>query len=136
MTPEQIQLVRLSFVKVMNMKVQVGRAFYDRLFTLAPELRSMFKSDLESQQRKLMDTLAFAIGSLKNPTILSGTLSSLAKRHVDYGVHHEHYDKVREALLWTLEECLGEDFTGEVRAAWVALYDTVAAIMKQAASGV
>jgi hemoglobin-like flavoprotein len=47
----------------------------------------MFKGDLESQQRKLMDTLAFAIGNLKNPTILSGTLSSLAKRHVDYGVH-------------------------------------------------
>jgi len=71
----------------MNMKGQIGRAFYDRLFTLAPELRSMFKGDLESQQRKLMDTLAFAIGNLKNPTILSGTLSSLAKRHVDYGVH-------------------------------------------------
>ena len=87
MTPEQIQIVRLSFVKVMNMKGQIGRAFYDRLFTLAPELRSMFKGDLESQQRNLVDTLAFAIGSLKNPAILSGTLSSLAKRHVDYGVH-------------------------------------------------
>lgn len=135
MTPEQMQLVRLSFVQVMNIKMQAGRMFYDRLFTIAPDVRPMFKGDAESQARKLMDTLAFSIGSLKNPAVLSNMLNGLAKRHVDYGVRDEHYDKVGEALLWTLEKGLGADFTGEVKAAWAALYETVASTMKRAESG-
>ena len=143
MTPEQMQLVRLSFVQVMSIKMQVGRLFYERLFTIAPDVRPMFKGDAESQARKLMDTLAFSIGSLKNPTVLSNMLNGLAKRHVDYGVRDEHYDKIGEALLWTLEKGLGANFTGEVKAAftgevkaaWAALYETVASSMKRAASG-
>jgi nitric oxide dioxygenase len=62
-------------------------------------------------------------------------LSGLAKRHVDYGVRDEHYGKVGEAPMWTLEKGLGNGFTGEVRAAWAALYGTVAT-MKEAAAGV
>lgn len=132
MTPEQVQLVRLSFVSVMNIKLEAGRLFYERLFTIAPEVRPMFKGDIETQSRKLMDTLALAIGSLKSPTALQGMLDGLAQRHTGYGVRDEHYDKVGEALLWTLEKGLGADFTAEVKAAWSALYASVSARMKAA----
>jgi hypothetical protein len=43
MTPEQVQLVRLSFVSVMNIKREAGRLFYDRLFAIAPEVRPKLK---------------------------------------------------------------------------------------------
>jgi nitric oxide dioxygenase len=132
MTPEQVQLVRLSFVSVMNIKLEAGRLFYDRLFAIAPEVRPMFKGDIETQSKKLMDTLALAIGTLKSPTALQGMLDGLARRHTDYGVRDEHYDKVGEALLWTLEKGLGPDFTSEVKAAWAALYATVSSRMKMA----
>jgi nitric oxide dioxygenase len=133
MTPEQVQLVRLSFVSVMNIKREAGRLFYDRLFAIAPEVRPMFTGDIEAQSKKLMDTLALAIGTLKSPTALQGMLDGLARRHTGYGVRDEHYDKVGEALLWTLEKGLGADFTAEVRAAWTALYETVSSRMKAAA---
>ena len=32
MTPEQVQLIRLTFVQVMNRKQEAGRLFYERLF--------------------------------------------------------------------------------------------------------
>jgi len=133
MTPGQIQLVRLSFVKVMDIKAAAGRMFYERLFTIAPEVRPMFKSDIGAQADKLMETLGVAISALKNPAALSPILAQLAKRHTAYGVRDEHYDKVGEALLWTLEKGLGEAFTPEVRKAWAELYGHVAASMKQAA---
>jgi nitric oxide dioxygenase len=133
MTPEQVQLVRLSFVSVMNIKREAGRLFYDRLFAIAPEVRPMFTGDIEAQSKKLMDTLAFAIGTLKSPAALQGMLDGLARRHTGYGVRDEHYDKVGEALLWTLEKGLGADFTAEVKAAWAALYETVSSRMKAAA---
>jgi hemoglobin-like flavoprotein len=132
MSPEEIQLVRVSFLRIMNIKMEVARMFYDRLFVLAPEVRPLFKSNAEDQARKLMDTLALAIGSLRNPATLTNILDSLARRHVEYGVRDEHYDKVGEALLWTLEKCLETAFTPQVKAAWLAVYSHIATRMKDA----
>lgn len=132
MTPEQIQLVRLSFVKVMDIKSAAGRMFYERLFAIAPEVRPMFKSDIGEQADKLMETLGVAVSALKNPAALLPILTQLAKRHQGYGVRDEHYDKVGEALLWTLEKGLGEAFTPEVKKAWADLYGQVASTMKAA----
>ena len=42
------------------------------------------------------------------PTLVI-TLEGLARRHLGYGVKDEHYDKVGEALLWTLEKGLGDE---------------------------
>jgi len=135
MTPDEMKLVRLSFVNVIAIKATAGRLFYDRLFTIAPEVKPMFKGDIGAQAEKLMSTLAVAIGMLDKPELLDGTLAGLAKRHVGYGVRDEHYDKVGEALLWTLEQGLGAAFTPQVKAAWTSLYTSVAATMRDAAAG-
>ena len=132
MTPEQVQIIKLTFVQVMSNKDHVGRMFYDRLFAIAPETRPMFKGDIDAQSRKLMDTLALAIGMLRDMPALVATLQALATRHTAYGVRDEHYDKVGEALLWTLEKGLGAAFTPEARTAWAALYGAVAKIMRDA----
>jgi hemoglobin-like flavoprotein len=132
MTPEQVQLIRLTFAQVMNRKLETGRMFYDRLFAIAPDTRAMFRSDLESQSQKLMDTLALAISSLRDLPSLVAMLEALALRHVDYGVNDKHYDDVGAALLWTLDRILGPAFTPEARDAWAALYGTVADVMRNA----
>jgi hemoglobin-like flavoprotein len=135
MTPEQAQIIKLTFAQVMRNKDAVGLMFYDRLFEIAPEVKPLFKGDIAGQSRKLMDTLALAVGMLRDMPTLVMTLQGLAKRHVGYGVKDEHYDKVGEALLWTLEKGLGDAFTAQVRDAWAALYVAVAQIMRDAAKG-
>jgi hemoglobin-like flavoprotein len=135
MTPEQAQIIKLTFAQVMRDRDKVGRMFYDRLFSIAPEVKPLFKGDIAEQSRKLMDTLALAVGMLRDMPTLVMTLQGLAKRHVGYGVQDEHYDKVGEALLWTLERGLGDAFTAQVRDAWTALYVAVAKIMRDAAKG-
>lgn len=134
MTPEQIQLVRLTFAQVMEKKMESGRLFYDRLFTIAPDTRPLFKDDINAQASKLMDTLAVAIGSLRDPAALTKVLTGLGQRHTAYGVRDEHYDKVGEALLWTLEKGLGAAFTPDAKMAWTQLYAAVANTMKSAAA--
>jgi len=132
MTPEQVQIVRVTFAQAMERKLEVGRIFYDRLFTIAPDTRALFKNDIEEQSRKLMDALALAIGSLRDTPALVGMIQALAQRHVRYGVRDEHYDKVGEALLWTLEKAFGAAFTPDVRNAWATLYGVVATTMRKA----
>jgi nitric oxide dioxygenase len=46
------------------------------------------------------------------------------------------YAVVGEALLWTLEQGLGEEFTPEVRSAWANVYDLLAATMQAGATDV
>ena len=48
----------------------------------------------------------------------------------------EHYGTVAAALVWTLEQGLGADFTPEVKDAWVAVYGVLATTMKDAAAAV
>lgn len=130
MTPEQIDLVRSSFAKLLYDKEGAGRLFYDRLFTIAPELRPLFKIDIDGQGRKLMDTLGVAVSALRNMPALTSTLADLGKRHRGYGVKSGDYSKVGEALLWTLEKGLGPAFDAKTRDAWSELYVFVAAVME------
>ena len=133
MTPEQVQIIKSTFAAVIKDKVKVGLLFYDRLFTIAPDTKPLFKNDLAEQSRKLMDTLALAIGMLRDMPTLVTTLEGLARRHVAYGVKDEHYDQVGAALLWTLEQGLGSAFTPQAKEAWAALYGTAAKVMRDAA---
>ena len=58
----------------------------------------------------------------------------MARRHVIYGVQPQHYDTVGAALLWTLEQGLGNGFTAEVRAAWTEAYGLLASAMQKAST--
>jgi hemoglobin-like flavoprotein len=58
---------------------------------------------------------------------------NLGVRHAGYGVRDEHYDIVVAALLWTLEQGLGEKFTAEVADAWTEAYGLLATTMRDAA---
>ena len=133
MTPHQINLINSSFAAIYFDRDEAAKAFYDRLFALAPDTRRLFKSDMESQGRKLMDTLALAVTSLRRPESLQYLLQDTAQRHVGYGAREEHYSVVGEALLWMLERRLGEEFTPELKSAWTELYTKVADTMKRIA---
>src|SRR5262245_20062282 len=110
MTPEELQMIRLTFVLVMDRKIETGQMFYDRLFAIAPDTKALFRGDMNAQVQKLMDTLAMAIASLRDLPSLAVMLQAMAMRHRNYGVRDEHYDKVGEALLWTLAAILGPAF--------------------------
>jgi hemoglobin-like flavoprotein len=135
MTPDEVKLVQQSFSKVAPISDQAAILFYDRLFEVAPQVRSMFPDDMTEQRKKLMMMLAAVVGGLGDlPSILPAA-SALAKRHVAYSAKAEHYPVVGSALLWTLEKGLGEAWTPEVAAAWTTAYGTLSGYMISEAYG-
>lgn len=134
MNAEQIALVQSSFAKVQPISEQAAALFYGRLFELAPQVRPLFKEDLTDQGRKLMLMLAMITSKLNQLETLVPTAQALAKRHVAYGAQAAHYAVVGQALLDTLQEGLGDEFTPEVRAAWTSAYSTLSAVMIDAAA--
>jgi nitric oxide dioxygenase len=135
MTPDQVRLVQESFAKVAPIADRAASMFYDRLFEIAPQVRTMFPSDMAEQQRKLMATLAIVVNGLSNPESILPAASALATRHVAYGARPEHYPVVGEALLWTLEQGLGKEWTEEVASAWAAAFATLSGFMINQAWG-
>ncbi len=136
MTPTQIKLVQDSFEQVVPIAEQAAAMFYGRLFDIDPELRSLFKTDLNEQGRKLMAMIRTAVNGLNNLDEIVPAVQALGRRHVEYGVAAADYDSVGEALLWTLEQGLGEVFTPEVKEAWTQTYELLAGAMKDAAAQV
>src|SRR5262245_33336797 len=126
MNTEQVTLVEESFALVAPIAMVAADLFYDRLFVLDPSLKRLFPADLSEQKKKLMTMLQVAVASLRKPEQLIPALQNLGRRHTGYGVQASHYETVGAALIWTLEQGLGSAFTPEVRAAWIALYTTVA----------
>lgn len=133
MNETQIQLVQTSFNQVRPIAVTAAELFYNRLFTLDPSLRPMFKGDMAHQGRMLMSMLSAAVNGLTNLAALVPVVRQLGARHATYGVRDEHYATVGSALVWTLEQGLGDAFTLDVRKAWTAAYGVLANTMQAGA---
>jgi nitric oxide dioxygenase len=132
MTPHQIRLIQESFARVAPIADRSAGMFYARLFEIAPELRPLFKGDISQQGRKFMATLTVAVTSLEKFDELKPGLRALARQHAAFGVREEHFAPLGEALIWTLQEGLGDSFTAETREAWQAAYAAIADTMKAA----
>jgi hemoglobin-like flavoprotein len=130
-TPHQIELIQESFKKVEPIAEAAAEIFYAKLFEYDPKLKSLFKHDMKDQGRKLMTTLKVAVNGLNDLDKLVVVLQNLAIRHIDYNVKAEDYTPVGNALLYTLKTGLGDDWTPELREAWVAVYRLMASVMKE-----
>lgn len=134
MTPEHIHLVQASWEQVTPIADTAATLFYTRLFELDPTLQRLFAStDMHGQGKQLMHVLSLAVAGLDDPEQLLPTVAQLGERHAYYGVREPHYETVGSALLWTLEQGLGEAFTPAVREAWRETYTLLSTVMKDGA---
>ena len=135
MTPEQVDLVQSSFAKVAPIAETAAGLFYNRLFEIEPQTKALFHVDIAEQGRKLMTTLGVVVRGLKNLDAILPAAKALAVKHVAYGITAAHYKPVGEALIWTLEQGLGPDFTPEVKDAWLSAYGALSGVMIAEAYG-
>jgi nitric oxide dioxygenase len=127
-----VAVLERSFARVKPRATQFATDFYDELFTRHPETRTLFAgTDMAVQRKKLMDSLVLVIENLENPDVLTDAMRRLGGRHASYGVRDEHYAMVATALLHTFARHLGDEWTPEVKAAWIEAYGAITAIMRQ-----
>jgi len=135
MTPEQMQLVRLTLAQATIDPLALGRDFYRRLFVLAPDLRARFHGDIDTESLRLKDTLTLAFGMLHDMRFLVGTLDLLAKRDIARGLSESHCRAIAQSLIWAIERRTGAAFTRPVCNAWIAFLAVVMTCLHGAAVG-
>jgi methyl-accepting chemotaxis protein len=134
MNADTAGLVRASWSQVEPIAPAAAALFYRHLFADAPELRVLFRGDLQQQEDKLMRMLGWLVARLDDLPTLLPVLADLGRRHADYGVQASHYDRVGAALLRTLAEGLGAQFTPPIERAWTNTYQVIADTMIAAAT--
>lgn len=133
MTPIQKALVQATWKQVLPIADTAAKIFYDHLFLIDPTTRPLFRqTDMTQQRKKLLHVLGMAVAGLDNLDKLVGTVEDLGRRHAGYGVEDKHYDSVGAALLWTLEQGLGNAWNADVAAAWTEVYGILSGIMRKA----
>ncbi|MGY3621972.1 globin domain-containing protein [Bradyrhizobium sp. USDA 10063] len=123
MTPEQVDLIRISFDAMWPIRRDIADLCYSRFVELAPGARDLFAGDIERQRLKVLDMITVLVAALdKSPTFPLITL--LGHSHARLGVQPSDYVAMGEALLWSLERKFGASFTPELRESWRTLYAT------------
>ncbi len=130
MTPREIGLVQETWSFAASLGDRAAELLYERMFTLDPSLRKLFKGDIKEQGRKALSMMGVAIGSLSRLESIVPAVQALGRRHAGYGVDKRHYAIVEEALMWTLGQGLGTKFTPEVEQAWRTAYGALASTMQ------
>ncbi len=134
LTNQEIQGVQSSWEKCVPIADKAAELFYGKLFELDPDLKPLFKGDMQEQGKKLMTMITVAVNGLNDLEKIVSAVKALGVRHVGYGVKDAHYDTVGSALIWTLGKGLGEEFTDALKAAWIKVYTLLATTMKEAAA--
>ena len=121
-----VELLRSSFALVTDRQPQLTLRFYEHLFEAHPELQPLFKSRTrDAQAQMLQEALVAVLDHLEDAPWLTDTLGSLGARHQGYGVTPPMYDYVGEALLKTLAEAAGEDWSDALHQSWSDAYGAI-----------
>jgi len=129
MTPvpssEQVQLVRASFTKILGNPKHITFEFYENLFRVRPDLRSLFPSDMTEQRKKFLDALRMLLGAVQRLDSMDRAVRTLGVRHRKMGVCPAYFPVFRDAFIAALSEEQCDDFTEEVRVAWGLCFDLI-----------
>ena len=89
---------------------------------------------MERQHLKLMDTIAAIVGALDKREMFQSIISHSGRQHAQFGAKPLHFAAFGDALIWSLEQQFGAEFTPEMKDAWITLYDAVQSEMIRAGS--
>lgn len=146
LTATERQLVARTYRLVNPVSETVADLFYRHLFEGEPQYRRLFPKDMTRQKRKLMAMLAFIARSLDwaedrwrddvapGEDLLLVVLALGRRHHFLYKIPSDAYGPVETALLWALDQGLGQAFTPDLREAWTKLYRSLAATMTMGAT--
>ncbi len=74
--------------------------------------------------------LGQVVRGLSDVRALLPLLQQHAQTHCTCGVQPEQFPAIGKALLWTLEQGLGECWTPEVKDAWTKTYDMIVKVIE------
>jgi hemoglobin-like flavoprotein len=125
-----VALLRSSFELVLEREPNLTRRFYGHLFERWPQSRMLFGRHSQARQEQMLaEALVAVMDHLDDSPWLVEKLGALGQKHDGYGVTREMYGWVGDALLTTLAEVAGADWTPPLAQAWTDAFTAITALM-------
>ena len=133
-----VALVRKSWDRLKPHKLEeCAHIMYSKLRQEDPSVGDVFDKQLDwtAQERIFTVMIGNLVSRLEdpNPNGLVDTLVRLGKRHQELGVTPKQYTCMQRAILATLEELLGDEWTNEYSEAWASVFHFITHTMIKAA---
>ncbi|HYF03028.1 MAG TPA: globin domain-containing protein [Patescibacteria group bacterium] len=122
MTMEQLYLVQSSFKQVEAFSTIIATLFYNRLYDIAPHLRERLSCEARHQGALFVEFISSIIDNFEDREKIESLARDLRLKHHTFASCLKGIPAIENAFFWTLEEVIAEDFTPEVRSAWVMFY--------------
>ncbi len=111
---------------------QFGARYYEKLFTIAPELRALLGSRKQQRLVVAISELVTLRSSMALPAVAAQDAvppvrKGRGRRRID--ISPDYLALMRATLLDVVREELGPDFTDEVCEAWKAAFDVLSRAM-------
>lgn len=135
MKAKQKMLLQLTYTQISSSTDQVAELFHRRMQRKDPALRQAFSElDLKAHGRRLVNLIGRLVRHLDRPEEVAEEARELGRIYADQGLDDGHFNAMGEALLWVLEERLG-DLGRDEKKAWVVTYRALTDWMKEGAAG-
>lgn len=128
---ETIAIVKATSPALQKHGVAITTRMYERLF-VDEDIKTMFDQAAQAngeQPKRLANAILGYAQNIDKLQALDGAVRRMVQRHVECGVHAEHYPHVANALLPAIRDVLGDAATDEVLTAWGEAYWFLADIL-------
>lgn len=131
LTDKHIDIIKSTIPLLENAGPALTEHFYQRMFSLNPELQDIFNMANQHsgrQQVALFEAIAAYAKNIENLTALTTAVERIAQKHTSFNIKADHYAIVGHHLIETLRELASDVFTADVEEAWTTAYQFLAQI--------
>jgi len=123
------EIIKLTAPLVKEKRDEVTETMYKILFEKYPQTKVLFKDATDDQPKKLANAIYAYAANIDNLENLTKGIETMVNAHVKTNIMPEHYPMVKDALLNSFSEVLGDACTTEVQNAWSEAYDFLAEVL-------
>jgi len=108
---------------------EIGKRFYELLFSKAPDLYNIFNQTNQKRglQQEALGYAVYAAGEyITNLDAIKPVIERISQKHRAIGIKAEQYPVVGETLLQAVKDVLGDAATDEIIEAWGKAYGYIA----------
>ncbi|WP_068677550.1 NO-inducible flavohemoprotein [Oceanobacillus sp. Castelsardo] len=124
-----IDIVKATAPVLKEHSSEIGKRFYELLFTKVPDLYNLFNQTNQKRgiQQEALAYSVYAAGEhIDNLDAIKPVITRVTEKHRAIGIKAEQYPVVGETLLEAVKDVLGETATEEILIAWGKAYNYIA----------
>lgn len=118
MTEASLQRIAANYELLASRMYTLTQLFYQRLFEALPQVRPLFRIDIDLQSQHLAAALALIVRNLRLLDVLEQPLMELGADHTRAGVRPQHYPIVCQIMVQTLRDASGQSWSDQLQCDW------------------